>query len=54
MASEYKKKVDKELAAIDKAEKATKRKAAAEGKKANLPAPKRARKNSVAVAEIVA
>ena len=54
VASEYKKKVDKELAATDKAEKATKRKAAAEEKKANPPAAKRARKNPVAVAEIVA
>ena len=54
VASEYKKKVDKELAATDKAEKATKRKAAAEEKKAHPPAAKRARKNPVAVAEIVA
>ena len=44
----------KELAATDKAEKATKRKAAAEEKKAHPPAAKRARKNPVAVAEIVA
>ena len=54
VASESKKKVDMELAASDKAEKATKRKAAVAEKRANPPAGKRAKKNPVVIAEIVA
>ena len=45
-------KVDKKLAASDKAEKATERKAAVAEKKANAPAAKRAKKNPVAATEI--
>ena len=52
VASEFKKKADKELAVSDKAEKATKKKSAIAKKKANPPAAKRARKNPVVVAEI--
>lgn len=52
VASESKKKVDKKLAASDKAEKATKRKVAVAEKKANPSAAKRAKKNPIVAAEI--
>ena len=52
VASESNKKVDKELAASDNAEKATKRKVAVAEKKANPPAAKRAKKNPIVAAEV--